>query len=149
MVPISRTRIRDESPVWHPHSQIQIQDKCGGSAPRISSETDLLAPHKLATDNATVFDRFPMLGGFQMSRDEIRKVLLEFLDTISADDMAGLGIDDDVPFEESGFIDSLSMLEIVSFLETQFSIDFSHTGIDADNVGSVTKILDLVERSTA
>ena len=84
-----------------------------------------------------------------MSRDEIRKVLLEFLDTISADDIAHLGADEDIPFEESGLIDSLSMLEIVSFLETRFSIDFSHTGIDADNVGSVAKILDLVERSTA
>ena len=84
-----------------------------------------------------------------MSRDEIRKVLLEFLDTICANDLAGLGIDEDVPFEESGLIDSLSMLEIVSFLETRFSIDFSQIGIDADNVGSITNILDLVERSAA
>jgi acyl carrier protein len=84
-----------------------------------------------------------------MSRDNIRKILLEFLDTICADDISALGIDEDVPFEESGLIDSLSMLEIVSFLETRFSIDFSHIGIDADNVGSIANILDLIERSEA
>ena len=84
-----------------------------------------------------------------MSRDEIRKILLEFLDTICADDITSLGIGEDVPFQESGLIDSLSMLGIVSFLEERFAIDFSQIGIDSDNLGSVTKILDLIERSTA
>ncbi|MGI9264482.1 MAG: phosphopantetheine-binding protein [Gammaproteobacteria bacterium] len=84
-----------------------------------------------------------------MNRDETRKVLLEFLDTICADDIDRLDIDDAVPFEDSGLVDSLSMLEIVSFLETRFAIDFSVIGIDADNLGSVASILDLIERSTA
>jgi acyl carrier protein len=84
-----------------------------------------------------------------MNREETRRVLLEFLDTICAADIESLDIDDATPFEESGLIDSLSMLEIVSFLETRFAIDFSQTGIDADNLGSVGRILDLIERTAA
>ena len=84
-----------------------------------------------------------------MNREETRKVLLEFLDTICAENIDSLDIDDSTPFEESGLIDSLSMLEIVSFLETRFAIDFSRIGIDADNLGSVGKILDLIERTAA
>jgi acyl carrier protein len=84
-----------------------------------------------------------------MNREETRSVLLEFLDTICAEDIGSLDIDDSTPFEDSGLIDSLSMLEIVSFLETQFAIDFSRIGIDADHLGSVGSILDLIERTAA
>ena len=84
-----------------------------------------------------------------MKRDEARKILLEFLDTICAGDLVSFEFDDDTPFEESGLVDSLSMLEIVSFLERQFSVDFSRIGIDPENLGSVKNILDLVERTRA
>jgi acyl carrier protein len=82
-----------------------------------------------------------------LNRSDNKQVVLEFISTVCADDVTIFAGDEDISFEESGLIDSLSMLEIVAFLEKQFFIDFSKTGIDADDVGSIAKILDLIESS--
>lgn len=82
-----------------------------------------------------------------MSRTEIKKELCDFLDTIAVGDGSLFDTDENVAFHETGLVDSLSMLEIVSFLERRFSIDFSRTGIDAERLGSIGRILDLIESS--
>ena len=82
-----------------------------------------------------------------MDRLETKKVLCEFLDTICAEEVSTFEADEELPFEESGLIDSLAILEIVSFLEEEFGIDFSLIGIDPEHLGSVGRIIDLIMKS--
>lgn len=79
-----------------------------------------------------------------MEREDVKRVLCEFLDTICEAGVSTLDSDEEISFEESGLIDSVSMLEIVSFLEDRFSVDFSRIGINPENMGSIRRIVDLV-----
>lgn len=49
----------------------------------------------------------------------------------------------------SGLIDSLATLEIISFLEDEFGIDFSVTGIDPGELNSIQSILDIIAERAA
>ena len=81
-----------------------------------------------------------------MDTSENRKKLIQFLNTISRPDMPADELDHDDGLVKSGLIDSLAMLEIISFLESEFTIDFSETGIDPVDLESINAILALIER---
>ncbi len=49
---------------------------------------------------------------------------------------------------ESGLIDSLAVLQIVSYLEETYGIDFAERGLDPDELRSMRSILTLVDRET-
>ena len=77
-------------------------------------------------------------------RDERKEKLLGFLGTIQK---AGLPIDtlgENEPLVASGLIDSLAILQIVTYLETTYDIDFSIRGVDPEQLGSIGGILDLI-----
>jgi acyl carrier protein len=57
-------------------------------------------------------------------------------------------IDETLSLIESGLIDSLALLEIVTYLEQTYNIDFRETGIDPGELRSVSTILDLIARQT-
>ncbi len=78
-------------------------------------------------------------------RSAARAELCEFLATIAVGEYNFAEENDAVPFYESGMVDSLSMLELVSFLERRYAIDFSRIGIDVVSLGSIANILDLIE----
>ena len=84
-----------------------------------------------------------------MNRDEIKRMVCTFLDTVATTDVSTFETDESIAFEDSGLIDSLSMLEIVAFLEDQFGIDFSHIGIDPEYLGSISRILKLIDSAGA
>ena len=46
----------------------------------------------------------------------------------------------------SGLIDSLAILQIVSYLETTYGIDFSVRGVYPEELGSIGNILDLIQQ---
>ena len=50
---------------------------------------------------------------------------------------------------ESGLIDSLALLQIVTYLEQAYGVDFSERGIDPEDLRSVNSILDLIAREAA
>ncbi|MBF0461128.1 MAG: acyl carrier protein [Magnetococcales bacterium] len=75
-----------------------------------------------------------------------RDKVIRFLKTITRPDLPIDRISDDDGLIKSGLIDSLAMLEIIDFLESEFGIDFSETGIDPVELESIHKILDLIER---
>jgi len=80
-----------------------------------------------------------------VSRSLHQKELIEFLHSIQRPD-APLGeIDEHAHLVDSGLIDSLAMIEIIGFLESRHGIDFAETGVDPDELGSVSHILDLIE----
>lgn len=84
-----------------------------------------------------------------MSREESRRRLVAFLQTIRRPEAALERMDERDGLVASGLIDSLALLEIVSFLEGEFGIDFSQTGVDPGELGSIASILDLIERRGA
>ena len=84
-----------------------------------------------------------------MSRAERKRHLVAFLETIRRPDAVLDTVDERDGLVTSGLIDSLALLEIVSFLEVEFGMDFSATGVDPDQLGSIASILDLIEQRGA
>jgi len=78
--------------------------------------------------------------------DSNRERLLAFLEGIRRPDKPISSIRDDDNLVAAGLIDSLAVLEIVMFLETEFSVDFSATGVDPTRLMSIPSILDVIER---
>lgn len=80
------------------------------------------------------------------AREERKENLLSFLRTIQK---AGLPIENLGERERlvgSGLIDSLAILQIVTYLESTYDIDFALRGVDPEQLGSIGGILDLIEK---
>lgn len=80
-----------------------------------------------------------------MNRDEQRRQLLAFLETIRRPGKRVDQLGDDDPLVTTGLIDSLAVLELVIYLETRVGLDFSQTGVQPERVRTVSSILDLIE----
>ncbi len=76
-----------------------------------------------------------------------RERLLSFLDGIRRPDKPISAIRDDDNLVAAGLIDSLAVLEIIMFLETEFAVDFSATGVDPTRLMSIPSILDVIDRN--
>lgn len=80
------------------------------------------------------------------ARDEQKGKLLSFLRTIQKAGLPIEGLREADPLVASGLIDSLAILQIVTYLETAYEIDFSLRGVDPEQLGSIGGILDLIEQ---
>lgn len=81
-----------------------------------------------------------------MDRDEHRQRLRAYLDTIRRPDKPLEQHGDDEPLVASGLIDSLAILELIIYLESQVGLSFSESGIQPENLRSISAILDVIER---
>lgn len=83
------------------------------------------------------------------AREERKGKLLAFLRTIqkAGRQIEGLGEGD--ALVASGLIDSLAILQIVTYLESTHDIDFSIRGVDPEQLGSIGGILDVIEQEKA
>jgi acyl carrier protein len=72
--------------------------------------------------------------------------LIQFLRTIQRPDSPLQEIDGDLSLMESGLIDSLALLQIITYLEQTYDIDFREKGIDPGELRSVNAILEFVAR---
>lgn len=79
-------------------------------------------------------------------RDAHRSRVLDFLRSIQKPDRPLDAVAETDSLVEAGLIDSLALLEIVAFLEEQYRIDFAETGLEPEQLTSVSGILDLIER---
>jgi acyl carrier protein len=79
-------------------------------------------------------------------RAERRADLLAFLATLQRSGAPINGLEDRESFVAAGLIDSLAILHIVSYLEERYKLDFAASGVDAEELGSVGGILDLIEK---
>ena len=84
-----------------------------------------------------------------MDRQQHRAELIKFLRSIQRRTATIKEIDDGQSLIESGLIDSLAALQIVSYLEEAYKIDFGDNAIDPGDLRSVGTILDIIERVTA
>ena len=79
-------------------------------------------------------------------RPQRKTALIEFLRAIQRPDRPIDAIPEDQKLVESGLIDSLALLQIVTYLEETYRIDFRERGVNPVDLGSVGAILDLIER---
>jgi acyl carrier protein len=79
------------------------------------------------------------------TRETVRRFILE--NFLPGEDPKNLK--DDTELKESGILDSLSTLKLVTFLEEQFKIELEASDLDAANLSSVASIADLVAAKTA
>jgi acyl carrier protein len=84
-----------------------------------------------------------------VTRAERAAALRAFLRTIQKPGLPVEGLGEDEGLVTSGLIDSLAILEIVTWLEERFRIDFATLGIDPGELRSIGSILDLIGRETA
>jgi acyl carrier protein len=82
----------------------------------------------------------------QETREARRQALLQFLRTIQKAGLPVESLGEDDRLVASGLIDSLAILQIVSYLEATYSIDFAIRGVDPEQLGSIGNILDLIEQ---
>ena len=82
-----------------------------------------------------------------MDRQQLKADLIKFLGTIQRPDYSIEEIDENQSLIESGLIDSLAVLQIVSYLEEIHNINFLEKGLDPGQLSSVGAILDLMENS--
>jgi acyl carrier protein len=84
-----------------------------------------------------------------MSREHARTKLLAFLETIRHPEVELAGIDERQSLVAAGLIDSLALLEIVGFLESEYAIDLAGAGVDPTRLSTIPGILDVIERHAA
>ena len=76
--------------------------------------------------------------------ENIRETVREFIldNFLPGEDAANLT--DSTELKESGILDSLSTLKLVTFLEEQYKVEFEADDLDASNLSTVTNIAALV-----
>jgi acyl carrier protein len=84
-----------------------------------------------------------------MDRAGHRERFLAFLQTILRPGIPLSAVEEHDGLLRSGLIDSLAVLSIVDYLETEYGIDFAERGLDPGQVASVSRVLDLIERETS
>ena len=75
------------------------------------------------------------------TRDKIRAFILE--NFLFGNDQ---GLNDDISFLDEGIIDSTGILELVSFLEEEFSISVEDEEILPENLDSIKNVVVYLER---
>jgi len=73
-------------------------------------------------------------------RDTVRTFILQHF--LPGEDPRNLT--DDMELKESGILDSLSTLKLVTFLEERFQVEFEANDLDAGNLSTLTNIERLV-----
>ena len=61
----------------------------------------------------------------------------------------GIGLSDDESFLDAGIVDSMGVLELVTFVEERFSIEVPDEEIVPDNFDSVDKLAAFINRRQA
>ena len=56
------------------------------------------------------------------------------------------GLTNDSSFLEEGFIDSTGVMQLVSFLEDEFSISVNDEELTPENLDSINRVTDFIER---
>ena len=78
--------------------------------------------------------------------NEYSAKIKDFILTEVNPDLGLASLDDDEPLIDSGIVDSLGVLRILSFLDESFGIDLSGDEIKLQNFRSVRSICDLIAR---
>ena len=80
-------------------------------------------------------------------REQRKRDLLRFLRSIQKAGMPVESIGEQDRLVATGLIDSMALLQIVLYLEQSYGMDFSVSGVDPEQLGTIGNILDLIERN--
>ncbi len=83
-----------------------------------------------------------------LSKEEIRAKILEFLKTNFFLDTRATPIADSDSFLEKGIIDSTGVLEVINFLRNDFGIEVLDSELLPENIDSVGNIVSYIARET-
>jgi acyl carrier protein len=78
--------------------------------------------------------------------NDISAKIKDFIMTEVNPDLGLTRLDDDEPLIESGIVDSLAVLKIMSFLDEAFGVDLSSSEIRLENFRDVKTICGLVQQ---
>jgi len=77
--------------------------------------------------------------------DDVRETVKQFILENFLPGENPKNLTDDTELKESGILDSLSTLKLVSFLEERFKVDFEADDLEAGNLASLASIERLVQ----
>jgi acyl carrier protein len=78
------------------------------------------------------------------TREVVKAFILE--NFLPGEDARNLS--DDTELKESGILDSLSTLKLVTFLEEHFKVELEASDLDSSNLSSIANIANLVKEKT-
>mgnify|MGYP001570692808 CR=1 FL=1 len=78
--------------------------------------------------------------------DNIREKIEELILKEIRPDLNIQRIEDEEPLIDSGILDSLGMLKILSFLDEEYNIDLSSDGIRPENFKNLKTICEMIEK---
>ena len=84
-----------------------------------------------------------------MDRERCKQELVRFLRTIVRPGHFVGEVDEQVNLVESGYIDSLAVIGIITWLETDHGVDLATLGIDPATLNTVGGILAVIEKAEA
>jgi D-alanine--poly(phosphoribitol) ligase subunit 2 len=79
-----------------------------------------------------------------MSNDSTYQVLFQYL-TDEFVDIEKEPLDENTPLITSGIIDSISVLQLVDFIEEKFKIEFEPHEVDHDNLNTIKRIVSFIK----
>lgn len=84
-----------------------------------------------------------------MDLNEMKKSVREYLVEEYLDDEDAATLTDDSPLVSSGLIDSISVLQVVDFLEGKFEFEFEPHEVDQANINTINLIVNFVKSKLA
>ena len=81
------------------------------------------------------------------TREEVQKEVRKFVSGLLKRSGNAADFADDTPLVSSGMLDSADVVDIVTFLENRYGLDFEDIGFDQDRFDSIVSIVQLVEES--
>ena len=82
-----------------------------------------------------------------VDRPRVRQGLLDFLSTISRTDARFDDLDDDLDLIDAGILDSLAMIQIITYLEQEHGVGLTARDFDPYVLGRLGGILCLIEQA--
>ena len=80
--------------------------------------------------------------------EQTRKELIAFLDTIVRPGQRIDNVDDDTDLIDAGLIDSLALVQIITYLEENFGLKLNTGIVDPNDLGSVAGMLRAIEQAS-
>jgi acyl carrier protein len=77
--------------------------------------------------------------------DNIKQVVKQYLVETLFESGSAEDLNDSTPLISGGILDSISTLQLVSFLEDKFKIEFQPNEIDQDHLNSIAQIAKFVQ----
>jgi len=80
-------------------------------------------------------------------REQAREDLMAFLDTIMRPGIEPSSFSDETNLIDNGIIDSLAVIQIICYLEQNQGINLQATGVDPNDLGTISGILAVIGQS--